>query len=82
MFRIFDKLGGENSSLDIITAADGKRPSADLLSKWKRDRRIPPIRAVVLLDECKRRGIEASYREDCIVAIGNSAPLPAEVAAE
>jgi len=66
MFRIFDKLGGENSSLEVIAAARGKRPSADLVGKWKRERRIPPIAAVVLMRECKRRGIIADYDDDCI----------------
>ncbi len=66
MFRIFDKLGGEKSSLDIIAAIDGKRPSADLVGKWRKLRRIPAIRAVTLLDECARRGIQANYKEDCV----------------
>jgi hypothetical protein len=77
MFSIFKKLGGENLSLDIIAAARGKRPSADLLNKWRRERRIPPIRAVVLLDECGRRGIAASYGEDCV-----SPPAPEQILTE
>ena len=66
MFRIFDKLGGENSSLEIIAAAEGRRPSADVVGKWKRERRIPTLRAVSLLDECVRRGDPALYSKDCV----------------
>jgi hypothetical protein len=71
MFRIFDKLGGEKPSLDIIG-----RPSADVVGKWRKLRRIPAIRAVVLLDECARRGIPANYAEDCVA----SAPARSEAA--
>jgi hypothetical protein len=66
MFRIFDKLNGEKSSLDLIATIEGKRPSADVVGKWRKLRRIPALRAVTLLDECARRGIPASYKEDCI----------------
>ena len=66
MFSIFSKLGGETLSLDIIASAEGKRPSSAVLKKWRHLRRIPAIRAVALLDECERRGIAASYTEDCL----------------
>jgi hypothetical protein len=68
MFRIFDKLGGEKKSLDIIEKAEGKRPSGYVHELWRKQRRIPAIRAVLLLDECKRRGIAATYAEDCVAS--------------
>jgi hypothetical protein len=61
MFKIFDKLGGEKKSLDIIEKAEGKRPSGYARELWRKQRRIPAIRAVLLLDECTRRGIAATY---------------------
>jgi hypothetical protein len=66
VFRIYDKLGGEEKSLDLIEEAEGKRPSAFVLADWRRWGRIPAIRAVILLDECARRKIPATYRKDCV----------------
>jgi hypothetical protein len=64
----FDKLGGEKKSLDIIEKAEGKRPSGYARELWRKQRRIPAIRAVLLLDECTRRGIAATYAEDCVAS--------------
>ena len=64
MFGIFDKLGGEQSVLEILQNARPRRaggeplPGIAALKKWKRERRIPPINAVILQGECDRRGIE------------------------
>jgi len=71
MFRIFDKLGGEEKCLAIIAKAEGKQLSPFTRAAWRQYRRIPAIRAVHLLDECARRGIKASYAKDC------TAPLEA-----
>jgi hypothetical protein len=80
MFRIFNKLGGDNSSLDIIASVEGKRPSADVVGKWRKLRRIPAIRAVALLDECARRGIPASYKEDCVASEDETSQYEPEAA--
>ena len=68
MFSIFHKLGGEQIALSLIAADLGEVPSDVVVRKWKSLGRIPAIRAVVLLDECSRRGIQASYREDCVTS--------------
>ena len=68
MFSIFHKLGGERIALSLIAADLGEAPSDVVVRKWKSLGRIPAIRAVVLLDECSRRGIQASYRIDCVAA--------------
>lgn len=65
MFSIFTKLGGEDSALDILAKANGVRPNHEAVKKWRLLGRIPAIRAVVLLDACRQRGIEASYDQDC-----------------
>jgi hypothetical protein len=84
MFKIFRKLGGEEKCLDLIEEAEGKRPTKVMRADWRRWRvlpdgrcgyRIPAIRAVILLDECTRRRIRATYHEDCVVV-----PVDAEAA--
>jgi hypothetical protein len=78
MFKIFDKLGGEEKCLDLIEQVGGRRPTKVMRADWRRWRvlqdgrwgyRIPAIRAVILLDECTRRRIRATYHEDCMVAV-------------
>lgn len=64
MFPIFLKLGGEEAALRIL-ASKGKAPSGSLMSKWKSLGKIPTLRAVVLLDECASRGVQANYEQDC-----------------
>lgn len=65
MFDIFQKLGGEQTALSIIAVEMGKPVSPILVRKWKSLGSIPAIRAVILLDECGRRGITANYQQDC-----------------
>ena len=65
MFKIFRKLGGEEAALEIIAEKTGKRPAAFLVRKWRSIGRIPAIKAVILLDECRRRRISATYEDDC-----------------
>jgi hypothetical protein len=66
MFSIFTKLGGEQAAISIIEEETGDRPADFVIRKWRSIGRIPAIRAVVLLDECGRRGIMASYSSDCV----------------
>ncbi len=66
MFSIFEKLGGEESALDIIAKRGGAKPSAEAVRGWKRQRRIPGNKAVYLIDECVMRGIPASWEADCV----------------
>jgi hypothetical protein len=66
MFGIFHKLGGADKAVSVIEAATGSAPPSFVLRKWRSLGRIPPIRAVILLDECARRGIPANYEQDCI----------------
>lgn len=67
MFSIFKKLGGEESALDIIANHSGLKPSAEAVRGWKRHGRIPGNKAVYLIDECGRRGVHASWADDCVV---------------
>lgn len=68
MFKIFEKLGGEEIALDIIAGRSGEKPTAEAVRGWKRQRRIPGNKAVYLLDECGERGISASWQDDCVVS--------------
>lgn len=72
MFQIFEKLGGEREALAILKAAEGRYPSVYARADWEKQRRIPPLRAVVLLDECSRRGVPATYQGDCVAPPTNA----------
>jgi len=66
MFTIFQKLGGQETALEIIALAVGKKPSPAAIQKWREIGFIPPHKAVHLLDACQERGISAQWRRDCV----------------
>lgn len=64
MFPIFTKLGGESAVLEILSGRSGRRPTPEAVRMWKRQRRIPALRAIELLDECWGRGIRVAWPAD------------------
>lgn len=65
MFKIFDKLGGTEPTLDVIQRRRGcKRLSHRAVEDWKRRKAIPPVNAVLLMAECEERGIPFDW-DDC-----------------
>lgn len=70
MFKIFEKLGGEDAVLEILQRArpriSGKPlPNMPALRQWKSRRRIPSINVEILQLEAEQRGIEWS-RDDFV----------------
>jgi hypothetical protein len=57
MFKIFEKLGGVEPTLDVIQRRRGLRPSARAVLDWQTRRAIPPINTIPLMAECHDRGI-------------------------
>lgn len=60
MFRIFDKLGGVDATLDALQKrlpATRKRLSSLTIKGWKSRRKIPGVVADLLMQECAERGI-------------------------
>ena len=61
MFKIIEKLGGEEAFLDLVaksaTRQNYGRPSRHTVKKWKADRKLPDHVAMVAAQECLARGI-------------------------
>lgn len=67
-FRIFDKLGGMEATLDVLVARTGKkRPGPFAIRKWKRDRTLPYWAIVELMRECRERGVRFN-EQDCMMS--------------
>jgi hypothetical protein len=62
-FPIFDKLGGSEVALEVITEACGKRPTKFVQDKWRAKKSLPSKAAVALILECQRRGIRAGVTD-------------------
>lgn len=75
MFRIFEKLGGIEPTLDVIQRRRKmKRPrrlTMRAVDDWKARKAIPAVNALLLMEECEVRGIPFDM-SDC--------RLPGEVA--
>lgn len=63
MFKIFEKLGGEAATLEVLERRRGKRLSSHSVRLWKHERKIPPVNAVELMDECRSRGIPVNIED-------------------
>lgn len=66
MFKIFDKLGGIEPTLDVIHR---RRKMTHRLTRravldWQTRKAIPPVNAVLLMAECEERGIPFDW-DDC-----------------
>ena len=57
MFGIFNKLGGETPTLDVIQRRRGRRPTHRAVSEWIWLREIPALNRAHLIEECRERGI-------------------------
>lgn len=58
MFKIFEKLGGVEPTLDVIQRRRKcKRLSQRAIEDWRSRRAIPPINVIALMAECEDRGI-------------------------
>jgi hypothetical protein len=59
-FPIFDKLGGSEAALEVISDAYGKRPTKFVQDKWRAKRKLPSKLHLPLIDECLRIGVNWS----------------------
>lgn len=59
-FPIFDKVGGMERALGLLT----RTPSKWVLDKWRTKRRLPFRVQVELIHECQRLGVSWEYPED------------------
>lgn len=72
MFRIFDKLGGIEPTLDVIQRRrkmkSPRRLTMRAVQDWKARKAIPPVNAVLLMAECRDRGIPFDWN-DCLLPV-------------
>lgn len=67
MFKIYEKLGGLDATLDVIVKRRKcKRPGRDAVQHWHRVKTLPAIAIVALWEECRERKIRFSP-DDCRV---------------
>lgn len=77
MFKIFDKLGGIEPTLDVIQRRrHGMRPSMRAVQDWKARKAIPPINSVLLMAECQERGIPFDFADCRLVEEPKSKSFP------
>lgn len=68
-FPIITKLGGFEAVLAILEARRGKRPSHFSLRKWSRERKMPAVICMTLMEECRARGIACDVTECQLPAV-------------
>ena len=66
-FKIVDRLGGEADVINVLARVTGHKIQRLTLSKWRSRGFIPACQAVVLMDECTRLKLRATYTDDCIL---------------
>jgi hypothetical protein len=57
-FPLFEKVGGYDRALALISAAHGRKPSKFAVDKWRTLGVLPSKAAIPLIFECQRLGIE------------------------
>jgi hypothetical protein len=63
MFGIFNKLGGETPTLDVIQRRRGFRPKHRAVQEWIWERKVPAINQAHLVEECMERGIPVDFSD-------------------
>ncbi len=64
MFAIFEKLGGQDAAVAVLTRRLSWTPSRDTLKKWRANRQIGARATIALIDECRERGIKCDPIDD------------------
>lgn len=65
-FSIFAKLG-KRVALDVIKSSVGAEPNYDAIRKWRERGRIPPEHAMLIMQECEKRGLKVIWPDDFTV---------------
>jgi hypothetical protein len=64
MFAIFEKLGGTDAAIAVLSRRLNWTPSKDTIKKWRANRQIGARATIALIDECRERGIECDPIDD------------------
>lgn len=63
-FPIFDKVGGTDAAIELISNALGKTPTKYVQDKWRSKGKLPFKVGMLMMDECHRRGIDWDHPAD------------------
>ena len=64
MFRIFEKLGGQDAALDAIKPSGSERwPVPSTLSLWRANGTLPGTVVLALMQVCDQRGIPYTHSD-------------------
>ena len=66
MFAIFDKLGGLDAALDVLERRRGLRPQINAIRAWRRNKALPAINVLYLMQEAEERGIAVEVSDFAI----------------